>query len=293
MRAALAVLVGLVAACAPGDPAPADGVPADGIPADGAASLLDVEWRLATVDGAAPETLPGGDAAVTVTLTDRSFGDLEPDMHALGGFDGCNAFGMGYRLVTGPGGRYDFLPGPIESDAMSCGDPGTHVSDAVRAGLQATRVLRVEAGRLTFYDSLGAERLAFVPRPVRAVDAAAVTTGRWPLDPQASRLKTAYGLAPARFEVAFGPGSVYTGFAGGCVAFAGRYALDGDRLSVSSFKRDDSACRERSTWTGPYGLASGEIEADSARLVIHLQRGGRAVFIRAKAPQPPPVPIPR
>ena len=288
MRAALAVLVGLVAACAPGDPAPAGGVPADG-----AASLLDVEWRLAAVDGAAPETLPGGDAAVTVTLTDRSFGDLEPDMHSLGGYDGCNAFGVGYRLAPGPEGRYDFLPGPIESDAMSCGGPGAHVSDAVRAGLQAARELRVEAGRLTFSDSLGAERLAFVPRLVRAVDAAAVTTGRWALDPPASRLETAYGLAPARYEVTFGPDSVYTGFAGGCVAFSGRYALDGDRLSVSSFRRDDSACEVTSTWTGPYGLDSGEVEADSARLVIHLRRGGRAVFTRAEVPPPLPVPLPR
>ena len=283
MRAALAVLVGLVAACGPGDRGPADGAPADS-----AAAVLDVEWRLADVDGRPVTVGP----AVTVEFREAPPG-REPGRRLLGGFDGCNAFGMEYRLAPGPEDRYDFLPGPIESDAMSCGDPGTHVSDSLRAGLQAARALRVEAGRLTFFDSLGAERLAFVPRPVRAVDAAAVTTGRWALDPRASRLDTAYGLAPARYEVTFGPGSVYTGFAGGCVAFAGRYALDGDRLSVSSFKRDDSACRERSTWTGPYGLASGEIEADSARLVIHLQRGGRAVFIRAKAPQPPPVPIPR
>ena len=288
MRAALAVLMGLLAACAPGDPAPADGLP-PGV----AASILDIEWRLAAVDGAAPETMPGGDAAVTVTLTDRPFGDLEPNMHALGGFDGCNAFGMGYRLATGQAGQYDFLPGPIESDDMSCGDPGAHISDALRAGLRAARVLRVGAGRLTFSDSLGAERLAFVPRPVRVVDATAVTTGRWALDPQASMLETAYGLAPARYEVAFGPGSVYTGSAGGCVAFSGRYALDGDRLSVSSFRRDDSACDGASTWTGPYGLESGEVEADSARLVIHLKRGGRAVFTRAEGPQPPTVPLPR
>lgn len=282
MRAALAVLVGLVAACGPGGPAPADGVSPDG-----AAAILNVEWRLAAVDGRPVTVGP----AVAVEFREAPPG-REPG-RLLGGFDGCNAFGMEYRLAPGPEDRYDFLPGPIESDAMSCGDPGTHVSDSLRAGLQAARALRVEAGRLTFFDSLGTERLAFVPRPVRAVDAVAVTSGRWALDPKASRLETAYGLAPARYEVTFGPGSVYTGFAGGCVAFSGRYALDGDRLSVSSFRRDDSACRERSTWTGPYGLESGEVEADSARLVIHLQRGGRAVFTRAKAPAPPPVPIPR
>ena len=243
--------------------------------------LIGTEWRLAAVGGTAPDALPGGDALVTVSFSDTEWDD-EPGMRALGGFDGCNVFGMGYRIEGDPASAAGapFRTGGLVSDAMACGEPGTHVSDRLHLGFGASRRARLSDGRLVFTDSLGAERLAFVPRPVHAVDPSAVTTGRWRLDPAASAVRNSYGGAPGRYTVAFAPDGTYAGEAG-CLTFTGRYALDGDRLSVTSYAIDDQACApDDRRWDGPNGLTSGEIEADSVRLVVHTQRQGRAVFVR-------------
>ncbi|HEX8385417.1 MAG TPA: META domain-containing protein, partial [Rubricoccaceae bacterium] len=240
------------------------------------------EWRLDAVDGAPPGSLPGGDALVTVAFTDGPFGDLEPDAWSLGGYDGCNDFGMGYRLggdPASPGGA-PFRTGRVLSSAMACGDPGAHVSDGVHRGLGAARRVRLADGRLAFMDSLGTDRLAFVPRTVRAVDSAAVVTGRWRLDPAASTVTNGTGGPAGRYTVAFSPDGTYTGEAG-CVRFAGEYALRADRLGVTSYQRDDQACPPAGRhWDGPHGLDTGEVEADADRLVVHLRRGGRAEFVR-------------
>ena len=261
-------------------PAPATGA-ASPASDSGTSAVYETEWRLVAVDGAPSGALPGGDALVTVSFTDTEWDD-EPGMRALGGFDGCNAFGMGYRIDGDPAsaGGAPFRTGGLVSDAMACGEPGSHVSDRLHLGFGASRRARLSDGRLVFTDSLGAERLAFVPRPVHAVDSSAVTTGRWRLDPAASTVRNSYGGAPGRYTVAFAPDGTYAGEAG-CLTFTGRYALDGDRLSVTSYAVDDQACApDDRRWDGPHGLTSGEIEADSARLVVHTQRRGRAVFAR-------------
>jgi heat shock protein HslJ len=244
--------------------------------------FLGTEWRLDAVDGAAPDSLLGGDALVTVAFTARPFGDLEPGARSLGGYDGCNDFGMGYRLdgdPSSPGGA-PFRTGGVVSSAMACGSPGTHVSDRVHSGFGASRRVRLAGGRLVLADSLGAERLAFVPRPVRAVDSVAVVTGRWRLDPAASTVRNGYGGPAGGYTVAFAPDGTYAGEAG-CVRFTGEYALRGDRLGFTSYQRDDQACppadRHRD---GPDRLDTGEVEADADRLVVHLRRGGRAEFVR-------------
>ena len=244
-------------------------------------ALLDTEWRLAAVDGVPSVSLPGGEALVTVTFTDSD--REEPWEGALGGFDGCNAFGMDVRLDGDPGGPGGaaFRAGGVTSDAMACGEPGTHVSDRMHIGLGSSRRVRLSDGRLTFTDSLGAERVAFVPRPVRTVDSLSVTAGRWRLDPVASTVTNSYGGPPGRYTVDFVPGGTYRGEAG-CRTFSGDYVLDGDRLSVTSYALDDGACApDDRTWDGPHGLEGGEIEADSARLVVYVRRSGqRAVFHR-------------
>lgn len=273
----LALLLAVLAACEPAPDRPAS-EPA----APEAVSLRGTEWRLAAVDGALPDALPGGAALVTVAFTDRPFGDLDPEAASLGGYDGCNDFGMAYRLGGDPSSSdgAPFLAGAVMSNAMACGAPGEHVSDRVGAGFGAARRLRLGDRRLVLTDSLGTERLAFVPRPVRSVDSAAVVTGRWRLDPAASTVRNGYGGPAGRYTVAFAPDGTYRGEAG-CITFTGTYALEGDRLGISSYGRDDQACApDDRHWDGPHGLDTGEVEADSSRLVIHVRSGGRAVFRR-------------
>ena len=274
------LLAFIASACGRSEPAaPGASGATPGVPATPA--LLRTEWRLAAVDGAPSGALPGGDALVTVSFTDAPW-DPDPGMRSLGGFDGCNAFGMGYRVEGDPASAdgAPFRTGGLVSDAMACGEPGSHVSDRLHLGFGASRRARLSDGRLAFTDSLGAERLAFVPRPVHAVDSSAITSGRWRLDPAASTVRNSYGGAPGRYTVAFASGGTYAGEAG-CLTFTGRYALDSDRLSVTSYAVDDQACApDDRHWDGPHGLTSGEIEADSARLVVHTQRQGRAVFAR-------------
>ena len=280
--APLLVAALVLAACArPDAPPDAATATADSLAVADGPPFLGTAWRLAAIDGEPPDGLPGGQALVTVAFTDRPFGDLAPQSWSLGGYDGCNEFGQAYDLDGDPASTEGagFRAGAVLSDAMACGAPGEHVSDRLNLGLAASRRVRLSGDRLTFTDSLGAERAAFVPRPARPVDSAAVVAGRWRLDPAASDVPTAYGLAPARYTVAFGPDGTYTGQAG-CVAFTGDYALDGGRLTVSSFSRDDAACDGPSPWTGPYGLETGDVEADTDRLVLYLRSGGRAVFAR-------------
>lgn len=257
--------------------------PSPYVPAAGASPTFHgTEWRLETVDGAPPDSLQGGDALVTVTFTDQPFGDLDPDSWSLGGYDGCNDFGMAYTLDGDPASAEgaSFRTGMVFSNAMACGSPGEHVSEVVNRGLGSARRVRLDGYRLSFADSLGAERVTFVPRPIRAVDTLAVVTGRWRLDPQASTVTNSYGGAPGRYEVAFASDSTYTGTAG-CRTFDGRYRLTGDRLRVESYSLDDQACApDDRMWDGPRGLSVGEVEADSARLTIYVRTGGRAVFRR-------------
>jgi len=266
-RALLFTLVALgLSACQTPETTPPDALGAD--PAS--PPLLGTEWRLAAIDGAPVAS----NRLITVTFTDQPW-EEEDGFRSLGGYDGCNNFGMAYRL---DGDRVEV--GGVIADAMACGPPGAHVSDSVHVGFAAARRVRIDGDRLALTDSLGDERLAFVPRPVRAVDPAAVTTGRWRLDPAASTVTNSYGGAPGRYDVAFAGDSTYTGSAG-CRTFQGRYRLDGDRLWVQSYTLSDQACApDDRMWDGPHGLSAGEIEADEARLVVHLRTGGRAVFRR-------------
>ena len=178
--------------------------------------LVGTEWRLAAVDGARPDSLPGGDALITVGFSERPFGDLAPDAWSFGGYNGCNDFGMAYWLDGDPTSAdgADFRSGAVFSNAMACGAPGEHVSDFVFGGFGSARRVRLGAGRLAFFDSLGAERLAFVPRPVRPVDSVAVTTGRWRFDPNASTVRNSDGGPAGRYTVAFAPAGTYRGEAG-------------------------------------------------------------------------------
>ena len=250
--------------------------------APGAVALADTAWQLVAVDGEAPDSLVGGEAQITIGFSEGPPSDLAPEGRSLGGYDGCNDFGIAYRLDGDPEAADGaaFRAGAVWSNAMACGDPGTHVSDHVHAGFGATRRLRLRDGYVVFIDSLGAERLAFVPRPARSVDSAAVVTGRWRLDPAASTVTNSYGGPAGRYTVAFAPDGTYQGEAG-CLTFSGTYSLRGDRLGVSSYARDDASCApEDRHWDGPHGLDTGEVEAGANRLVVYRRTGPRAVFRR-------------
>ncbi len=273
MRFSLALLALSLAACQSPDPPP------EADPAGAGPPVVGTEWRLAAIDGD-----PVASAQlVTIGFSDTPWEMTETGWRSMGGYDGCNDFGVGYRLEPAPASTGDErfrTGGGVMANARACGQPGGHVSDSLHTRLSAARTLRVDGGRLLLADSLGAERLAFVPRPVHPVDSTAVVTGRWRLDPAASTVTNASGGPAARYEVAFAPDGSYRGGAR-CVTFTGGYQLDGDRLGVSSFSRDDEACApDDRTWTGPEGLEGGEIEADSVRLVITNRRGSRAVFAR-------------
>ena len=240
--------------------------------AEEASPLAGTEWRLATVDG---DSVTGG-RLVTVGFSDDPWEMIEPGWRSLGGYDGCNDFGVGYRL---DGDRFR-AGGGILSNAMACGPPGGHLSDSLHTRLSAARTLRLDGRRLVLADSLGAEWLAFVPRPVHAVDSTALVTGRWRLDPAASAGTRAGGGPSESYGVAFAPDGTYAG-SEGCHRFGGRYRRTGDRLWVESMDVDDRACApgER-TWSGPEGLSTGELEADDAHLVITTRTGDRAAFVR-------------
>ncbi len=122
-----------------------------------------------------------------------------------------------------------------------------------------------------FADSLGAERLAFQPRPVRPVDRAAVLRGRWRVLPEGSE-------GPAHV-LAFDPDGTYAG-AAGCLAYRGDYALDGDLLTVTSYFGDAGECPGGVPPDVGIPLWTGEVQADDARLVVYLRAGGQAVFRR-------------
>ena len=234
--------------------------------------LVGTEWRLAAIDG---DPVSGG-PRITVGFSDAPWDMMEPGWLSLGGYDGCNDFGVGYRLE---GTRFE-TGGGIVSNAMACGPPGGHVSDSLHARLRAARTLRIEGERLRLADSLGAERLAFGPRPVWPVDRAALVAGRWRLDPAASTVTNSSGGPAGRYTVAFASDGTYDGEAG-CLTFSGGYVLDGDRFHVSSSDRDDHACApDDRMWDGPHGLETGEIEVTAERLVIRTRLGRRAVFVR-------------
>ena len=279
MTRALLILALAVSACSRPD-ASADVRPQ---PATGSA-FLDTEWRLERVDGAPPDALPGGDALVTVAFTDAPFGDLDPASWSLGGYDGCNDFGMAYSLDGDPASAEGaaFRTGMVAANAMACGAPGEHVSDRVHRGLGTARRVRLVGDRLAFFDSLGTERVSFVPRPARSVDPAAFGTGRWRLDPAASTVTDGSGQALQPYAVSFRADSTYV-LEVGCATFGGTYVLAGDRFRLtSSGPGDTSACGpEERPWDAELGLATGEVEADADRLVLtHRRDSRRLVFGR-------------
>lgn len=234
-------------------------------------SLLGTEWRLAAIDGdtvASPQL-------ITITFSDAPWEMIEPGWRSMGGYDGCNDFGVGYQL---DGERFR-TGGGIMSNAMACGPPGGHVSDSLHIRLSAARTLHIDRQRLHLADSLGVERLAFVPRPVHPVDSTAVVTGRWRFDPAASTVTEPDGRSPA-YHVAFAPDGSYRGQSA-CATFTGTYGIDGDRLRVTSFDLVEETCAPGHAWVGPVGLDSGELAADADRLVIHHRQGTRAVFSRS------------
>ena len=256
-------------------------------------AFFGTEWRPVAVAGARLDSLPGADALVSVAFTDGPFGDLDPEAFSLGGYSGCNDFGMAYRLDGDPASADGaaFRPGMVVSDAQACGAPGEHVSDYVLAGIGEARRVRLDGGRLTLLDSLGVERIAFEPRPVRTVDPTAVVTGAWQLDASASTVTGDGGGALHPLTVAFRPDSTFSG-ALACARFSGTYAIRGDRFrTTSSDAFDTGACGAGApAWMGETVLAVGEIEASARRLVLHRRRDGRrAVFVR-HAPVKPQTP---
>ena len=255
---------------------------------DGASSappFFGTEWRPVAVAGAHLDSLPGAGALISVTFTDGPFGDLDREAFSLGGYDGCNDFGIGYRLDGDPASAdgAGFRPGMVVSNLQACGAPGEHVSDYVVGGIGGAQRVRLNGGRLTLFDSLGVESVAFVPRPVRSVDPSALAMGRWRLDPAASTAARPDGQPLAPYEIAFRPDSTYSGEAG-CARFGGTYALARDRFRhTSSNLYDVDGCApdapERQGMA--LELATGEIEADADRLVVYRREDGRTlVFTR-------------
>ena len=182
---ALALAVGTLPACgtdsshlgAEADPADGSAPPGDG--ATSSPAFFGTEWRPVAVAGARLDSLPGADALISVSFTDGPFGAPDPEALSLGGFNGCNDFGMGYRLDGDPASAdgAGFRPGMVVSNLQACGAPGEHVSDYVVGGIGGAQRVRLNGGRLTLFDSLGVESVAFVPRPVRSVDPSALATG--------------------------------------------------------------------------------------------------------------------
>ena len=253
------------ALAAPGtDPA----TPSRAQPRADSPDLTGVEWRLVRAEGR-----PVGDLLVTVTFTNEPVDvshDL-PGFTTLGGYDGCNEFWAAYRL---DGDR--LVVGMNGGTVRACPPPAGPISDAVRSGLGRGHRVRREASqvggdRLVVTDSLGAERLAFQRRPVRPVDRAALTRGRW------------RSFAPADIPphvVALDADGTYAGSAG-CLSYRGDYAIDRDRLTVTSYFGDGSACPDGvPPDVGSLPLATGEVEASDARLVVYDRDGGRTVFAR-------------
>ena len=269
------------------DPSAEPASPVDGVASSPA--FFSTEWRPVAVAGARLDSLPGADALVSVAFTDGPFGDLDPEAFSLGGYSGCNDFGMAYRLDGDPASAdgAGFRPGMVVSTLQACGAPGEHASDYVVCGIGGARRVRLDGGRLTLLNSLDVETIAFEPRPIRSVDSVAVVTGTWRLDPAASTAAGPDGQPLAPYEIAFRPDSTYWGtYSGraGCARFDGTYALAGDRFwHTSSNLYDVGGCAPDAPERQGVALelATGEVEADADRLVLHRQWDGRTlVFTR-------------
>ena len=308
MRLALALVV--LSACADG-PAPSAGGPADPPPAgspgagapDAPDRLTGSEWDLIEIDGrpTLDRTFP------TLSFVPPPPGvPAEPGAGQMSGYDGCNNFGVRYRLDGD-----QIAADELVSELQGCLPAVMDQADAYTAALVAAARVRWDDDRLVVSDSLGAEALVFRRHAERSVDAAALTRGRWrlasvealppppgppmpppppvpppppppyplpppeppppPLDPDA---------LPPEVVVSFGADGVVRGTAG-CRTLAGTYRLSGDDLSLPSFGVNDAACSpSERTRAVDYGLTSGEVEVSDRRLILYTRGGGRVTFVR-------------
>lgn len=125
MRRAPLLLTLLLLACH-ANPSPAPG-------AATASTLLDIEWRLVTLNRM-PAGLGAGGRFATLQLSSE-------DMHVTG-FAGCNQMGGRYTM---DGNNLRFIQ--IYSTKMACAD-GLDLEQQYLAALDATREFRLEGNRL-------------------------------------------------------------------------------------------------------------------------------------------------
>lgn len=301
MRSLLSLVV--LVACAP-DPTPRP--PDAGSPARAADTtdswLMGTRWVATEIAGrpVLARTRP------TLRFAPRPPGVGEGD-GSIRGFDGCNAFGVGYRNEAG---RFRTVGDQI-SQLQGCLPAVMEQANTFTAALNTAASAHREGNRLVLADSTGAPVLVLGHAPARSVDGAALRGGQWrlksvetlepppgppmpppppvppppppppgtpPYDPGPPQPRADLAGERAETVVAFAPDGTFRATAG-CVVFRGTYGVQSDEFSVTSLERDDGACPDRYP-PDVLGLQQGQVEVSADRLTFYDRSGARTVFVR-------------
>jgi heat shock protein HslJ len=205
--AALAVLIPLLSACAPGT-------------GDGG-TLEGTRWVL---DSFADET--GTLAIVPETV----FADAEFAAHRISGFGGCNEFGGLYRA----GGR-TLVVSDVASSLKLCDDETSAFEQSYLALLDQSRFYTARGDTLTIYGAGRTPLLRFDAAPRNPL------LGAWVVASLGDDAGTVTGpVEGSELEVVFRIGTL-GGFAG-CNSFSGVYSTNGNAMWVSPLALTRIAC---------------------------------------------------
>ena len=241
---------------------------------------------------AAVRVMPSADLAETqwtlVRLRGRpllpaSHITLEIARDRMGGYDGCNWYGVRYKDLPTANPRSFQLLGGIESSARGCAsDAHLQQSKQYFAALFAALELRLQGGRLRALDIDAIPLLEFERQPRFAMDPAVLVGSGWLL--QAVDGKSRSHVPDQAITMRFGEGTL-RGHAG-CRDFTGTFDADQDRLWVPSLSMTTKECADLAALRreGEFTTLLSETHryhyrADSKALTLLTSTGHRLQFV--------------
>ena len=242
--------------------------------------LDDIEWVATRVDGRAV----GDSVRMTLGFSSSPLGPGPDDGYdQVGGYDGCNWYGGGYRLLASGadpalGADREAGPwtlehnGPFVATARGCRPEVMELSMAFSAALFQSRTVRREGNRLALADSAGAVRLVFRRHEPYAVDLAALRRGRWRYASQ----DNPYAPDGAGAVLTFGD-STFTG-RNGCEGVRGLYLTDGDNFMVPETFGEGTCAPGETPRHIP--ITRGKLSVSRDTLAMYDEDGRRTVYVR-------------